>query len=215
MESLLETATSGNHRPQPTAAPSSRISTDEPAPPDPFSPENLRLPQDYAASLGVKKVLTTIPCRPPNRHEFVRVRPGEEWRIETGVFEDKATREVYLVRPDLWPELAGEVHPAALFLALNRQGDVFLWRVRLPGPDGRGNTWNESALAAAGLAESRWVRVAANLGASMYDTFEAQGELSDPTWPELSFAEILRLCFRQRFIESVDHPAIRALRGLA
>ena len=181
--------------------------------PDPFDPESLRLSQDFASTIGVKKVLTTVPCRKPNRHEFVRVRPGEAWRLETGLFEDKVHREVYLVRREVWPELTGEVYPACLFLAVNRQGDVFLWPVRLPGVDGRSNPWNDSALAAARLAESRWVGVAANMGAGMYDTYEAAGELSEPTWPELLLVEILRLAFKDRFIQEPDHPAIRALRG--
>ena len=162
-----------------------------PTPPNPFDPAALRLSQDFASSIGVKRVLTTVPCRKPNRHEFVRVRPGEDWRLETGVFEDKVNREVYLVQRDLWAELAGEVYPVCLFLAANRQGDVFLWPVKLPGSDGRSNTWNESALAAARLSESKWVRVAANMPGGMYDVFEAAGELSEPTWPELSFSEVL------------------------
>ena len=136
--------------------------------------------------------------------------------METGIFEDKVNREVYLVRRDLWSELAGEVVPACLFLAVNRQGDVFLWPTKLPGEAGRTNAWNDSAPAAARLAETvKWVRIAANMGAGMYDTLEAAGELSEPTWPELSFPQILRLCFQGRFIESVEHPVIRALRGLA
>ena len=49
--------------------------------------------------------------------------------------------------------------------------------------------------------------------AGLYDTFQATGELSEPEWPELSFQEILRLCFRDRFIQDPDHPAIKALRG--
>jgi hypothetical protein len=185
------------------------------APPDPFDPASLRLSQDFASTVGVKRVLTTVPCRKPNRHEFVRVHPGDEWRLETGVFEDKVNREVFLVRPELWPELAGEVYPVCIFTSISRQGDTFLWPAKLPGPDGRSNSWNESALAAARLAETKWVRVAANMGAGMYDVFEAAGELSEPTWPELSFSEILKLSFKDRFIQSVDHPAIKALRGLA
>jgi len=196
------------------ALPGGTGGTADDAAPDPFDPASLRLGQDFASSIGVKKVLTTVPCRKPNRHEFVRVRPGEDWRLETGVFEDKVNRETYLVQRDLWSELTGEVFPVCLFLAVNRQGDVFLWPAKLPGADGRSNTWNDSALAAARLAEDRWARVAANMGAGMYDTFEAAGELSEPEWPELSFAEILKLCFGQRFITTIDHPAIRALRGL-
>jgi hypothetical protein len=183
--------------------------------PNPFNPESLRLGQDFATSIGVKKVLTTVPCRKPHPHEFVRVRPGEDWRLETGVFEDKVNREVYLVRRDLWPELAGEVYPVCLFLAVNRQGDVFVWPAKLPGPDGRTNPWHESALASARLAETRWVRVASNQGAGIYDTFEAEGQLSEPEWPELSFDKILELSFKGRFIQDFDHPCIRALRGLA
>ena len=43
----------------------------------------------------MKKVLTTVLCRKPNRQEFVRVRAGEEWRLETGLFEDRVNREMY------------------------------------------------------------------------------------------------------------------------
>jgi hypothetical protein len=183
--------------------------------PDPFDPESLRLTQDFAGAVAVKKVLTTVPCRKPNRHEFVRVRSGAEWRIETAVFEDKINRDDYLVDRTLWSELAGEIVPACLFLAINRQGDVFLWRVKLPGLDGRTNTWNESAVAAARLAETKWVRVSANMVAGLYDLHEATGNIPAPEWPDLSFQEILRLAFRDRFIHDVDHPVLRSLRGEA
>jgi hypothetical protein len=66
-------------------------------PPDPFDPASLRLGQDFVSSIGVKKVLTVVRCRKPSRQEFVRVRPGVEWRLETAVYEDKVQRETYLV----------------------------------------------------------------------------------------------------------------------
>lgn len=180
---------------------------------NPFDPVRLRLSQDFASSIGVKKVVTTVPCRKPNRHEYVRVRPGEGWRLETGIFEDKINRENYLVEPALWSELLDELHPVCLFYAVTRQGTVFLWPVKLPGADGRSNSWNDSALSAARLAESKWVKVSANMAAGMYDVFEARGELAEPEWPDLSFQEVLRLAFKSRFIETVDHPTLKALRG--
>ena len=49
--------------------------------PDPFRPENLRLSQSFNEMVGVKKILTTIPVRKPGAQDFVRVRPGPEWRV--------------------------------------------------------------------------------------------------------------------------------------
>lgn len=186
------------------------------AAPDPFDPASLRLGQNFAATVGVRKVLTTVPCRKPNRQEFVRVRPGEDWRLETGLFEDRINRDMYLVERSLWPELAGEVFPAVLFVSISRQGTVFVWPCKLPGIDGRSNTWNESALAAAKIAESRWVRVSANMPAGLYDVVEAVDHLIEPEWPpDLTFRDMLKLCFKDRFIDTLDHPILRALRGEA
>jgi predicted DNA-binding transcriptional regulator AlpA len=46
--------------------------------PNPFDPAALRLDQSYADTVGVKKLLTTVPVRKPNRQDFVRVHadPG-------------------------------------------------------------------------------------------------------------------------------------------
>jgi hypothetical protein len=183
------------------------------AAPDPFDLESLRLGQNFGASVGVKKVLTVVPVRKPNRHEFVRVRSGEQWRLQTAVFEDRIGRELYLVDRSLWDELAGEIYGVWLFLAINRQGDVFLWPVKLPASDGRSSAWNDSALAAASMAEKRWMRMGANMAAGMYDIYEAADELADPSWPTLSFAELLRLAFANHRIASAGHPVLRALRG--
>lgn len=185
----------------------------ENAPPDPFSPESLRLDQDFASTVAVKKVLTTITCRKPKRQEFVRVRAGDVWRLETAAYEDQVNKETFLVERSIRPELEGEIYPVCLFLAINRQNDVFLWPVKMPGPDGRSNTWNESALEAARMAEESWIRVASNMSAGMYDTYKALADLPEPVWPQLSWAEIIKLCFRDRLIQDMDHPVLRALRG--
>lgn len=183
------------------------------AAPDPFDPATLRLSQDFASTVGVKKVLTNVPCRKPNRQEFVRVRAGAEWRLDTAVFEDSLDREVYLVANDMIPELAGEVRPICLRLAISKQGNLFLWPCKLPGPDGRSNHWHESAAEAATHAEKRWVRVSANMSAGMYDLAKATGDLLEPTWPDISFRDVIKLCFRDRLIDSHDHPLLKQLRG--
>ena len=102
--------------------------------PDPFDPASLRLSQSFAASLGVKKALLAVPVRKPDKSWFVRVHPDETYRLQTAVIELKEDRETYLVAAPLWPSLATEAtfSPRALFAAMNRQGVVFLWPIRLP-----------------------------------------------------------------------------------
>ena len=43
----------------------------------------LRLDQNFDAAVGVKKLLTTVPVRKPNRSEFVRVRSGGDFQMRT------------------------------------------------------------------------------------------------------------------------------------
>ena len=68
----------------------------------------LRLSQDFANKVGVKKAIITVPVRKPGRQDFVRVHPDPAMRLETAVLELKDDRETYLVDPDLWSELPGE-----------------------------------------------------------------------------------------------------------
>lgn len=182
----------------------------------PLDLDKLRLSQDFASSLGVKKLITTVPVRKPNRQEFVRVHPDEDFRLQTRVLELKDDRsESYLVAPELWPELAEEATPKVLYATINRQNVVSLWPIRLPNQDGRIDLWSQSAMDAASRAAGKWVRVAANMSLGAYDIYEATAELPPPTWPEASFAELLGIAFKGRYIDRLDHPVIRRLRGAA
>jgi len=184
------------------------------APSNTFNLDELRLTQDFAAEIGVKKVLTTVPTRKPDKQWFVRTRPGEEWRLQTCVIELKEERETYLVSPDLWPELGDELIPMAMFTAVNRQNVLFIWPIRLPGPDGKMNPWHQSAFDAAERAERAWVRVVSNMALGAYECLEATSALDDPRWPDdLSFGDIIEIAFKGRYIEDMDHPVVRRLRG--
>jgi hypothetical protein len=102
-----------------------------------------------------------------------------------------------------------------LFTAVNRQGVVFLWPVKLPTPDGRANEWHRSAAAAAELAMEHWVRIKANMSLGAYDIFKASDSIPAPTWPTLSFSELMRIGFRDHLITNFDHAVIKRLRGLS
>jgi len=180
---------------------------------DLFDLEKLRLSQNFAETVGVKKKIITVPVRKPHRQSFIRVHPDESWRLETAVLELKEDRETYLVDRELWPELPGEIVPKVLYTTINRQGVVFLWPVRLPGEDGRLDAWNRSAHAAAELATKKWVRIGANISLGAYEVFEATGNFPEPEWPDIGFEGLFNIAFKNMLIQSLDHPVIRNLRG--
>src|SRR5215471_14770606 len=139
-----------------------------PTNPDPFDPASLRLDPSYAETIGVRKLLTTVPVRKPNRQDFVRVHPDPLYRLTAAIIELKEDREIYLVAPHLVEALQDEFTPAILFTAVNRQGVVFLWPTKLPGPDGKENEWHRSAREAAEKAVNAWVRIMANMSLGAY-----------------------------------------------
>ena len=183
---------------------------------DPFDNlDNLRLTQDFVETVGVKKLLTTIPVRRPNPQDFIRVHADPAYREAFPAIELKDERELCERGPIERGASSTECVSATLFTTINRQGVVSLWPVRLPGPDGKTNEWWRSAREAAELAMAKWVRIKANMSLGAYEIFSAASVIQDPTWPELPFNELLRIAFRDRIISSPDHPVVKRLRGLA
>jgi hypothetical protein len=185
-------------------------------PPDPFDPANLRLSQSFVETAGVKKLLTTVPVRKPSAQDFVRVRPDPAFCENFPIIELKDEREEYIVTADLVPALIGEFVVKTLFLAINRQGTVFFWPVRLPSPDGRDMNWWRSAREAADLAQESWIRVRSNMNLGAYDIFEADDKknpIPDPEWPPLGYWDLIKIAFRDHLIDRIDHPVIKRLRG--
>ena len=181
---------------------------------DPFDLKKLRLKQDFTETAGVKRLLKTVPIRKPGPQDFTRVHPDPAYRAQLAVIELREDRETYLLTPVIARELPGEFVPVVLYTAINRQGVVHLWPVRLPAPDGRVNEWHRSAGEAASLAMDRWIRVKANMALGAYDIFEASSPIPEPDWPDLSFQDLLRIGFRDRLVDRIDHPLIKRLRGL-
>ena len=90
----------------------------------------LRLSPDAAAVCGTTEVLSHIPLRKPNRHEFFRTRVEAEMWFGTGIFEDKEEREVFFVTPAMREALIGEIRPVVLCPAITRQGVLLLWPLK-------------------------------------------------------------------------------------
>jgi hypothetical protein len=164
--------------------------------------------------MGVKQAILTVPVRKPAKEWFIRVHPEVAYQLPTIVLELKETNETYLVSQTIWQALAGEstLSPRMLFTAMNRQGVMFVWPVKLPGADGRLDAWSKSAMEAAELAQRAWVRLQADQHLGAYRVHVAE-HLPGPDWPEVSFRDLLRIAFKDRYIDSLDHVILRQLRG--
>lgn len=186
-------------------------------PPDPFDPAKYRLSQDFVETCGVKRLRTTVPVHKPKKQDFVRVHPDPDYRASFPMLELKEERDrgLYLVNPGLADLLAGDLSHRTLFTAINRQGVVFFWPVPLPSADGRQNEWHRSLREAAERAIEIWLRVTANLDLGAYEIAVAEGLTAKPAWPEETFDDLIRIAFRDRSIDSFDHPVVKRLRGLA
>ncbi len=174
---------------------------------------SLRLTQSFGEVAGIKKLLTTVPCRKPSSQAFIRVHHDASWRMPAAILQLKDDGECYLVTPELFPELAQEVRPKMLYAAITRDGNPFIWPINMPGEDGRLDSWSTSAHLAAELAGERWIRLVANRTVGAYDVVEATNLSEAPAWPDLSFEKLITLSFRDKIISSTDHVVVRRLRG--
>ena len=179
-----------------------------------FDLDSLRLKQDFSETLGIQRVLSHVPVRKPNKTNFIRVRPGEDYRMDVGIVEMKEERETFLVTPAMMsePGIYELVVPARLVTYITRQGVLALWPLKLE-KDGKLNPWHESALEAAQLAEEQWVSVRADMSLGAYQIFLATAELPEPEWPEHTFSELVRLGFKGLIVDAPDHPLIQQLTG--
>jgi hypothetical protein len=172
---------------------------------------SLRLPQDFAAAVGIQRVQTTIPVTRPLQQVFVRVHTT--WRFPTMILRFEEDSQTFLVDRFLWPEVQSELRPVILYLAITPQSSLLLWPVKLPGTDGRLDSWNTSAHEAAKLLMRSWGRVVTNQDTHSYEVRQAISYMQDPEWPDLDVQRILELGFKDRIIRDFDHPVLRRLRG--
>ena len=60
----------------------------------------------------------------------------------------------------------------------------------------------------------KWVRVSANQSLGAYEVLVAENCITEPEWPEHTLQELIRIAFKDRIVDSVDHAVVRRLRGL-
>ncbi len=89
-----------------------------------------------------------------------------------------------------------------------------MWPIKVQEQGSRAYSWFESAVNAAHVSINKWVRLQSNMTLQCHTTEEAEGELPEPTWPNLQNKnELLNIAFKGRMINSLDHDVLRRLRG--
>jgi hypothetical protein len=190
---------------------------------DPFDPDNMRLSQATLKG-AAKKLVTNYVIRKPRKGAFFRVHPGEDYQYVTYVYVEKdeaqLEKDTYLIShrfsAQLDEEFKSVMQGVILYLAKERHAEKpFVWRVGIPLEGAKDNKYWESAREIADIAKTEWVRIATSMGCyEHYKPTLTTGIVPEPVWPEIPFGEILRLAFKNRVIDSMDHPIMRALTHL-
>jgi hypothetical protein len=173
----------------------------KPAGLDPYDPALLGLSQDFATEANVAKKWDILKVEKPSKSRVFRVHPDPRVRVKTTLLVLKEDNETYLVLPGLRAALAGEslCGVFTLLACVSKAGTPFLWPVRMADPDGKWNIWHQSAWQIAEKAQQRWCRMQANRDAGHYIAeydIRPLDQQQEPAWPELTFAEWLRLAFQ-------------------
>lgn len=175
--------------------------------------KSLRLPANYGATLGVKKLLTNVPVGRPEKMLFFRTHANDQMTFPAMLLEQKESRERYVVTPDIAQVISELVRPVMLYTAIDRQDNIVLIPVPLPDDSGKRNQWHESLAQAVEYAKLKWIRIASNQRLKGYDIFEAEKLLPEPEWPTHGIDALVEIAFRGKIIDSLDHPVVQSLLG--
>lgn len=185
-----------------------------------FDFDSIKLSPTFAAGLMVEKLITTIPVRKPKSGlEFFRVRDDPEWTFSMHLLDLKeGEEEKYVVSPHLISEVSetGRLKPVTIYTLMTHTHKVFfLSDIPHADADGKDNGYNRSRREAYELAKTKWVKIQANMALGAYDVILAKGELPEPTWPEepATIKDALKIAFKNKIIDSTDHPVLKQLRG--
>ncbi len=161
-----------------------------------------------------EKILTGLSIRKPKRDEWVRCH-GE---IHTPVNLYQSTAgDVYLVLPSALEALESVTKHVRLRLAVTYTGEAFVWPVAVPSVR-KPMPCHVTAATASEAAVEKWIRIAWK--SHDYEVVHRSINGKEPSWPTeiTSASEMLRFVSETggfEIIDSINHPVVRELRGLA
>jgi hypothetical protein len=170
-----------------------------------------KLPQNYSEMSQVEKVHAIIPVARPSKTVFFQVNPDPDFSFEAYIFDYE--RRIYLVFPEVAAQFPELVKPVRIVSAITREGNPYLWPLRLPKDDGRSDNWAASAIEIAEIAKGAWVRVTHDMSAGCFIAFKAKGILVKPAFLAMTIEEMLQKAFRDFVITDMNHPIAREMLG--
>ena len=188
--------------------------------------KHLLVPKSVGKALPTQRIRSHIKVERPASSCWFRVFPEwGAWDDDFRVFilESHGDIPSQLVEPHVVTEDIG-LKIKRPTLCVDRVGELSLWLIAggsYTGVAARSSrsSWELTAIQAAELGRTRWVRVTSNQSAGIYEIHQIQEgvEVPEPDWASmgnLGPEEILRLAFPDdRRIGSFDHPILKNLRG--
>jgi hypothetical protein len=181
---------------------------------DGFDLTELRLTGVGEDVVKTERIISEIPIQKPAKDVFVRTHPDKAFVMHMMTIQT-SDGEFYVVSASIQEALQSEplCQPRAFIPYTTRQGELFIWPIRLPRGDERIDGYNRSAMEHAERARRDWVRVAANRVLSVYDLIVPVANLGEPKWPSMDVATMYGIALKNRVISSLDHPVLKDLRG--
>lgn len=194
---------------------------------DPYSAvKHLLVPTGLGTSLPTQRVRTHIKVERPAPTSWFRVYPvwgpwDDAFRIF--IYECQGDIPSQLVEPHVVSEDLGlKIKRPTLYV--DRSGELRLWLIAGgsysgAAPRAAPSSWETTAIQAAEIARTAWVRISSNKSAGIYDIHRVREGVvvPEPDWSgfgDLDPVTILGLAFgADRRIASVDHPILKTLRG--
>lgn len=190
-----------------------------PADPDDFfSPENLRIAQEFAPP--PESATFAVDVRKPPKDQYIMAHPDPAFSMVWPIIEVDET--VFVVHPVLAKSLqsdatlASSVKAARIVLCAIHRGPHFVWVIKQPADPTKRSAMHKAMDDALSFAMAGWTRITWNEEKRQHDAFPLRMENPPtPTWPNKTFPEILKTAFGDaRMIKTADHPVIRKLSGL-
>ncbi len=169
------------------------------------------------AAQMIKRTLR-IKARKPNPRRFIRVHP--DMKAAVAIFidpndEDEFEAAPYVVLGGVAEELGSDAEANTAFVYAYATGTLGLWLCRHPR---KGNdVWATTRLAVAEKAQTNWLRCHGSEDGDGYGYTEPVDKFPGPDWDRWlrgrSVFQLLGLAFRDRVIDTLDHPVVRAFEG--